>query len=446
MKNDSFLQAILATGLIPPGSTVTCAVSGGADSMALLWALCCLREPLELQLHCAHFNHGLRDHAAQDAAFVRDFCRTHQIPFVCEAKNVAAEALPGESPELAARRLRYAFLETTDGLLATAHTADDNLETLLLRLTRGTSPRGMGGIPEKRGRLIRPLLFATRAQVLEFLSREQIPHREDESNQTDFCPRNRMRHHVVPRLKKENPQVSKQALQLARTLREEDAFLSSLAAKELAAAGVPGGYSCKQLRTLPPVLYRRALFAILQASGVASPEQCHFSLLSDLVQSADPSAKASFPGNVILERHYDRLCPAFPAAPIPPTPIQLPGLTQIPGTKSIIRCILEKKSEKSQNNASTFLLSCDMIDVGSFVVRSRQAGDRLHLPSGSRSLKRLLIDKKIPAALRDLVPVLADKNGVIAVGGLGADVRRYPKDGELCLYIHIEQEDGSHDS
>ena len=445
MKNDPFLQGILDTGLIPPGSTVTCAVSGGADSMALLWALCCLRKPLGLALHCAHFNHGLRENAAEDAAFVRDFCKTHAIPFTCEAKNVAAEALPGESPELAARRLRYAFLETTDGLLATAHTADDNLETLLLRLTRGTSPRGMGGIPEKRGRLIRPILFATRSQVLEFLSREQISYREDESNHTDFCPRNRMRHHVVPLLRAENPQVSTQALQLAHTLREEDAFLSLLAAEKLAASKVSGGYSCKELIALPPVLYRRVLFAILQEAGVEAPEQCHFSLLSGLVQSADPSAKASFPGNMILERRYDLLCAASDAALIPPTPIQVPGITQIPGSKSHILCTFEKKSENWKNNASTFLLSCDMIDVGSFVVRSRQEGDRLHLPSGSRSLKRLFIDKKIPASLRNRVPVLADKNGVIAVGGLSADEQRRAADDESCLYIQIEQEDDFHD-
>ncbi len=445
MKNDPFLQGILDSGLIPPGSTVTCAVSGGADSMALLWALCRLREPLGLALYCAHFNHGLREDAAKDAAFVREFCRVHAIPFTCEAKNVAAEALPGESPELAARRLRYAFLETTDGLLATAHTADDNLETLLLHLTRGTSPRGMGGIPEKRGRLIRPILFATRAQVLEFLSREKITYREDESNDTDFCPRNRMRHHVVPLLRAEDPQVSTQALRLARTLREEDAFLSSLAAEHLASARVPGGYSCARLSSLPPVLYRRVLFAILQDAGVAAPEQCHFSLLSGLVLSADPSAKASFPGNIILERRYDLLCAGQDAAPIPPTPIQVPGTTLIPGSKSRILCTLEKKSENWQNNASTFLLSCDMIDIGSFVVRSRQEGDRLHLPSGSRSLKRLFIDRKIPASLRDRVPVLADQYGVAAVGGLGADVQRCPVGGEACLYIQIEQEDDFHD-
>lgn len=445
MKNDPFLQGILDTGLIPPGSTVTCAVSGGADSMALLWALCCLREPLNLKLYCAHFNHGLRENAAQDAAFVRDFCQSHNIPFICEAKNVAEEALPGESLELAARRLRYAFLDKTEGLLATAHTADDNLETLLLRLTRGTSLRGMGGIPEKHGRLIRPILFATRTQILEFLSREKISHREDESNQTDFCPRNRMRHHVVPLLRSENPQVSTQALQLAKTLREEDAFLSAQAAEQLAAAKIPGGYSCKKLTMLPPVLYRRALFAILQNVGIEVPEQCHFLLLSGLVQSKNPSAKASFPGNVILERRYDLLCISAASVPIPPTPIQVPGRTHIPGSKSYILCTFEKKSENVQKNASTFLLSCDMIDIGSFVVRSRQEGDRLHLPSGSRSLKRLFIDKKIPASLRDRVPVLADKNGVVAVGGLGADVQRYSADDNACLYIQIEKEDDFHD-
>ena len=145
--NRDLCAFVRANDLIPPGAHVTCAVSGGPDSMCMLWVLRQVRDELDITLSCAHYDHGLRESSAADADFVRDFCADHDIPFLCGRGDVAKEALPGESIELAARRLRYAFLHgcAPEGLIATAHTADDNLETVLLRLIRGTSPRGLGG-------------------------------------------------------------------------------------------------------------------------------------------------------------------------------------------------------------------------------------------------------------------------------------------------------------
>lgn len=443
---DELRRFILREALIAPGNTVTCAVSGGADSMALLWALHGLRESMGFGLRCAHYNHGLRGDADEDEAFVRDFCARHGIEFVCERGNVRADQRNGESLELAARRLRYEFLfrAAQGGLLATAHTADDNLETLLLRLTRGTSPRGLGGIPVRSGSLIRPLLFAERTEIMAFLDAEGIPHREDSTNGTDFCPRNRIRHHVIPLLREENPAVADAALALSQVMREEDAYLSALADDALHRAETPEGYDCAALLALPPVLRRRVLFAILQYSGVEVPTRRHLELLAGLLRSDDPSASADFPG-VTLARCYGVLHvqPQSPE-PIPTTPLAIPGVTHIPQAGLRIICSEAKIFEKPENTPIQFRLSCDMIK-GGVVVRSRMTGDTLTLSGGSRSLKRLMIDKKIPADRRMLVPVLADETGVLAVGGIGADVRRLAGSGERAIQIQIEKEDFEHE-
>lgn len=439
---DELERYIRENRLIAPGDRVTCAVSGGADSMALLWALHGLRESLGFRLRCAHYNHGLRPEADGDEAFVRDFCARHNIEFVSKRGDVGSSALPGESTELAARRLRYDFLfrAAQGGLLATAHTADDNLETFLLRLARGTSLRGLGGIPMQNGSLIRPLLFATRAQIVEFLHDEGIEYREDATNAADFCPRNRIRHHVVPRLREENPKIAESTLRLSKILREEDAFLSGLAREALDGCRVQDGYSCGALRALPPVLRRRALFAILQDSGVEVPTEQHLHLLRAVLDSEKPSASACFPGGITVARRYDCLCVAAASAePIPPTPLKIPGVTHIPPAGIKIICENAKNFEKSENTPIQFLLLCDMI--GDAVVRSRQVSDTIQLPGGTRSLKRLMIDRRIPAARRNLVPVLADEHGVIAVGGIGADVRRLAKPGDNALRIQIQKED-----
>ena len=133
MLTDELRWFIRENALIAPGDRITCAVSGGADSMCMLRALCKLRSILQIELFCAHYNHGMRDTADRDEAFVRAFCEQSGIPFFSEKGNVTDNKLPGESLELAARRLRYDFLRRVSGggRIATAHTADDNLETVL---------------------------------------------------------------------------------------------------------------------------------------------------------------------------------------------------------------------------------------------------------------------------------------------------------------------------
>ena len=443
MLTDRLRRFIAENALIEPGDRVACAVSGGADSMCMLRALYKLRSLLQIELRCAHYNHGLRETADRDEAFVRAFCEKHGIPFFSEKGNVNADKRPGESPELAARRLRYDFLRRASdgGKIATAHTAGDNLETVLLRLCRGTSPRGLGGIPVRQGRIIRPLLFAERGEILRFLAAEGIEYCEDETNALDFCPRNRVRHHIVPLLRAENPAVAQSVLSLSRTLREEDALLSRLADEALAECRTDGGWSCERLNALDPALRRRALFAILRESGLDSPTERHLASLSVLAASDDPSAGADFPG-FTLARRYDALCVLdSPPDALSPIPLQIPGLTRVPGWT--VACSPPHIIENSVNSPTAFTLRYPVADTG-LRLRGRLQGDTLRLSGGSRSLKRLMIDRKIPAALRANVPVLAAGPEIAAVALIGADLRYLAKPGELAVEITIEKEENAY--
>ena len=194
---------------IMPGVRVLCAVSGGVDSMYLLHRMTALGAQRGFAVGCAHFNHGLRGaESDRDEAFVRAQCEKLGVPFYAGRGDVAS--VRGMGTEAAARELRYAFLAQcaqahSYDWIATAHTADDNAETLLLNLARGCGLRGLTGIPPQRGKLLRPMLDTTRAQAEAYLTAHAIPHVEDSTNAADAYARNRVRHHAVPALESVNP-------------------------------------------------------------------------------------------------------------------------------------------------------------------------------------------------------------------------------------------------
>ena len=192
--------------MLSAGDHVICAVSGGADSVALLFGMYLLREKLGITLSAAHFNHHLRGaESDRDEQFVRQFCDRYEIPlFVGQARVVAGK----KGLEAAAREARYAYFATLSGKIATAHTADDNAETVLMHLVRGTGLKGLGGISPVKGNILRPMLTVTRQEVLAFLEEYGLTFVEDSSNQTDDFFRNRLRHGVMPLLKEENPRLA----------------------------------------------------------------------------------------------------------------------------------------------------------------------------------------------------------------------------------------------
>lgn len=391
--------------MVQPGDHVVCALSGGADSVALVYAMKLLAQKLEITVSAAHFNHHLRGaESDSDESFVRQFCRHHDIELQVGSGTVE----PGEKGlEAAARKARYEFLCSLPGKIATAHTADDNAETVLLHLIRGTGLKGLGGIMPVNGKIIRPMLNVTRREVIDFLQEYHLHWINDSSNDTDQFMRNRLRHHVMPLLQEENPKIAENLSATALRLREDEWLLTSLAREQKTDDVV-------QLRQMQPGLRKRILAELLEQWGVPEPEAAHVALAEKLVLSDKPSAKAAFPGGVTLCRQYDKLVKCQQTESFEPIELGCPGTVEL--SRLGLRVICEPATEITDKKDCFAVISS-----GKILLRSRCPGDAMRLFGGTKKLKEIFIDSKIPAMHRQNIPVIADRDGVLGVYGFGAN-------------------------
>lgn len=405
---NKLLSLVRRYDMVQPGDTVVCAVSGGADSVALLFAMYLLREKLDITLEAAHFNHHLREaESDRDEAFVRTLCARYDIPLHVGRCRVTAGA---KGLEAAARDARYAYFATLNGKIATAHTANDNAETVLMHLVRGTGLKGLGAISPVRGNVIRPMLQVTREQVLAFLGEYHLSYVTDSSNNADQFLRNRLRHHVMPLLEAENPRLAENLSAMALRLRQDEEVLSVLAA-----AGERGDVGC--LGQMDEAVRSRAIAAFLKQNSVKEPEAEHIALVERLIFSKSPSAQARLPGGVTVSRQYDRLTVRREAPALETVCLPCPGSVLLPDANVRIVC---EKAEQPLLTTDAFTVT----PVGPMVVRCRRAGDAMRLHGGTKELKKLFIDRKIPASARLTVPVVADDGGVLGVRGIGANMDR----------------------
>ena len=412
--------------LILPGSTVLCAVSGGADSVCLLHML---SRRGDISLRAAHFNHRLRgEESDRDEQFVRELCREWNIPLTVGSGDVKAYAKAEKrSIEEAGRILRYNFLfETAERegchLIATAHNADDNLETLLLNLTRGSGLQGLTGVPPRQGMLIRPLLSTTRKEIETYLRTYGLSHVEDSSNRDETYSRNKMRRRVLPLLEELNPALRKNSADTIRYLRADNDYLNAQAAALTAQARTgPEGVSidASLIAQAPDPIAIRAVRQLLSmtAQGSTDCTAAHLEGLAALCRSGGPSTLLDLPHGLIARREYDRLIlttrkegPPLWAAFSP-----VEGDNPVPGTGWVV--VVAGKPWPG------------------LVVRPRRTGDAIPLPNGhTRSLKKLFIDRKIPRLSRDTIPIVADHEGVIAVAGLGSNTE-HPRHGRIVIKV-----------
>ena len=322
----------LEHSLLHAGERVCVAVSGGADSVALLLALveandsARVKEPLGVVLSAVHVHHGLRGADADaDVAFVRELCKRVDVPLIVERVDVAArQHAEREGMEEAARELRYcAFRELmesgTADVVATAHTLDDQAETVMMKLLRGAWTEGIGAIApvvrgsgqEGRGRIVRPMLAVRRVEVESYLRERGQSWREDATNRDVSLTRNRVRHELMPRLREFNPSIDVALARLAEIARDEESFWQAEVARVLpqvllpgkpvrgggrAAGTVTGNSSCaieiERLRTMSPALRRRVLRAAARSLGrrISAEETAKLLALAGLGQVHPPVA------------------------------------------------------------------------------------------------------------------------------------------------------------
>ena len=423
--------------LIPEGARVLCAVSGGADSMCLLhW----LKSQPDLTAFAAHYEHGIRgEEALRDAAFVQDWCENHAIPCTVEHGDVPAYAREnGLGLEEAARTLRYAFLHREAerlqcDVIVTAHNADDNAETLLLNLVRGTGAAGLSGIPPVSGILRRPLLDCTREEILSYLREHQVPFVEDSSNLSDTYRRNRLRHHVMPVLRELNPRFSEAALRTARLLRQDEAYLHQQALAFLDSLPERDSIPVQDLLALHPAISSRALRLFCrQALPMAHVEQVMSFCGEDGLGFLD------LPG-LRLRREQGRLfVDGGESNMLPRRPLPLNGELSVPEAGLTLLCRETVYGGEIYDLFKTYLFKTAAI-CGTLYCTGRLPGDRYH-PQGrgcGKSLHDLFRDAGLTQRERDLVPVLRDEKGILAVLGFPADERVKPQIGEPCLEIRV---------
>ena len=431
-------QIIQDYQMLERGHTVLVAVSGGADSMALLHMLWQLREPLALQLCVAHLNHQMRPNATEDARFVETTARHLGIRCICDTRDVPTYQRQHKlSPEDAARQLRYAFLRATATQLgadriAVGHTADDQAETVLLHLLRGSGLRGLCGIPPVRGPIVRPLMHVSRADIMDYVRTHRLLFREDPSNDQRQYTRNRIRLDLLPALRQHyNPRLLQTLCRTAQLLADDEAALQTMAhqhflAARLAATSGAMALQIAVLTSLPLALQRRVLREALTEvmGGLQGVTATHIAAIVALLRSGAGNQRLTLPQGVVVERRYDVLLIHRQA---PTAVVHVDVSLPVPGVCRVEALGVTITSDQLPRHAvagpfpSGDVTWLDAESVGQDVrVRTRRSGDRLQ-PLGSvyaKKLKAFLIDAKIPQALRDRLPLVVTSTGIAWVAGV----------------------------
>ncbi len=435
--------------MFPKEGMILAAVSGGADSVCLLKALLALRSKYGFTVAAAHFNHKLRGaESERDERFVAQLCRDENVPLYLGNADVTRYAgANGLGVEEAGRRLRYDFFYETSKKngavrIATAHTADDNVETVLFNLTRGAGLKGLGGIPPVRGDIIRPMLTVSRDEALCFLDGQSLSYVEDSSNNDEQYSRNLIRRRVVPVLKDLNPRLTESVASAAARIREDEAYLSGEAARFIAenaqrGAGGKTSLDADALGALPHPLAARAVRLL---AGV-SLSSGHIDAVLGLSRMGSVSGEVHLP-SVTVMREYGRIVFSSGQAPAQFKAVRLTEGVRAELTEAGLTVSCEKTvcDEKINKSFTTFLFKFDNI-CGNIVIRPRETGDKIELfgRNGTKSLKKLFIEKRIPMRKRLLVPVIADTKGVLGVYGLGTDKRAACETGDKALKIVFEE-------
>ena len=438
MIREKFLALAGQYAMLPAGCRVLCACSGGADSTALLHLLC---STPHVTVVCAHFNHRLRGtESDRDEAFVRSMCETLGVDCVCGGEDVAAAAAArGAGIEETARALRYAFLEETAAKcgcdrIATAHHAEDNAETVLMNLVRGSGLRGLCGIPPVRDGVIRPLLNATREEILAYLKENGLSYVDDSTNELDDCARNRIRHRVLPLLAEENSAAAEHICAAAELLRRDEEYLSACAECFIDEQCSDGVLPIPGFPELPEPVGARVLRAAL---GQLS--RSHVETVYALCRSAAAHGAADLPGRRV-EKDRDRLLLTPQAVNGIARREVREGETSLPEAGFVITRRAPALSEEIHNSFNTFFFKSDSIR-GMICVASRGAGDSVRLLGRgcTRPLKKLFQEAGLPLEARARTPVLYDDDGVIAVCGFGIAERCAAAPGDEAVCIEIRE-------
>lgn len=441
MIKEKFLETIEEYKLIKPKDKVLVAVSGGADSTALLCLLDAYKTELGITLHVAHLNHLIRKGDAElDARFVQQLAQARRLPVTIESVDVQRLAQEkGLGLEEAARKARYAFFEKTARLvgankIAVGHTADDNVETFLMRLLRGAGIKGLTGIPVRRGQIVRPLIKIWRKEIEDYVGGQKLVPRRDYTNYESKFMRNRVRLKLIPQLKVYNLNIKEIILQTILLLTEDHSFMEARADEALVGATLAetenelkldNNKIAKNELPIQGHLIRRAIQKIKGDLVELSFKHVH-----DILEKLGEREKweLHLPAGLIVQGSASKLIISKEKPTVEKRlnyryQLAVPGEVEIKESGRIIAAELVDKSGEGNDPRVAYI---DYSALGkTVVVRSRQDGDRF-MPLGMRSHKKLqdlFVDEKVPAEERDAVPVVESGGRIVWVAGLRLDER-----------------------
>ena len=412
-------------GMLPPeGGVLLCAVSGGRDSVCLLHYLAAIAPQRGFTVAAGHLNHQMRPEAQRDEDFVRELCRTLGVAFYTEAAPVYETAARwGLGVEETGRRLRYEFLfRTADAIgadrIATAHHAQDQAETVLLNLLRGTGPEGLGGIPPVRGRIVRPLLQTSRAEIEDYLQENGLSHVEDSTNEDTHYARNRLRRELWPALETINPALERAIGRTAEILRRENGYLDTLAAEYLPPSGT--AMETAVLLAAPEPLRPRMARLLLERlpTGKKDVGAVHIDAMLAL---AERGGTLDLPdgARAVCRNGWLRLTVKEEAPP-------------------------EQVLTQGENAWGQYHIIVQGGEGRTITVRTWKSSDRMETERGSRSLKRLFADGGVPIEERDRIPVVCVDGEPYAVYSIKE--RSSPESGETIVIIINKRENHKEDT
>lgn len=441
-------DAIEKFHMFPQGAKIIVGLSGGADSVALLYLLCCLRQEHDWELTAVHIHHGLRGaDADKDQQFAEAFCQKLGIPCVVRKYDVKAEAKKRRlGEEETGRLLRYeAFREIAgeSGHIAVAHHQKDQAETVLMRLCRGTGLKGLTGMSPVRGNVCRPLLFCSREEIEQYCVENGLNWREDATNQEAKYTRNKLRLQVLPILEKINPKAVAHMGETAQLLALEEDFLEQQASACYEAVKRDGAevmLDRQKLLKLHPAMQKRVLRKAMSEFLPIDVSQIQIEALEDLLKKETGKSRDFLEG-IHAENRYDALvlswkkekqeqCAFVYALP-------LGERVFVPEKGIFVRTRLSEKAEHTSEYTKCF--DFDKIS-GEISCRTRKTGDFISMKNGRKKVKDLFIDEKIPREKRSTLPLIVVGDVVLWAVGLRVSQAHQPDETtKTYLYISIEK-------
>ena len=445
-----FKQPTMLSGL-DKSEPILVGFSGGADSTALLHILWRYSLQSGCRIYAAHINHGIRgEEADRDENFCRAFAEKLGIElFVLHADIPTLAKQRGESVETTARQVRYDYFsgvmrENGIKILATAHNANDNLETLIFNIARGSGLGGMCGIPDSRpcecGVVIRPILAMEKREILEYCEQNSLDFVTDSTNTDTDYTRNLIRAKIIPIMQQINSGAVRNAQRTCETLREDSLCLESMAGWFIEELRDGYAIEVEKINGSPSSVVNRALIRLFdEISGGRTLEKTHIESLKELSRKAVPHSAVSLPCEFEAVIESGKLCLRKKQKPDVIDYYEIP-LSE--GNNPIFQTNSEIFIGNSQNAKNIYknstLLYIDSAKIkGAIFARQRRAGDKIRLGGMSKSVKKLMCDKKIPLDIRSRLPMICDEDGIIAIPMLATRDGAMVKKSNNATVIHF---------